>query len=347
MDKKIEEYLSGRGYHIIPNDAGNEIKVFFRVDQSLASAVILIDARKIILSRQVFTNLKNDVGAMFASKGYANIKIFSIFIVNNSILGKKITQQEEFSWIIDMQAKRLVIYEHQLLDFDNLKAGLEETVDRWFEENGLAEEKLTLWKVFANTVWNNEARITIGLILINILVFAVLSIGGSTLDVAYMMDHGAMFPSYILYKEEYYRLFTCIFLHFGIEHLGANMLSLYIFGERVEGVLGKVKFLILYLVSGLFASCTSLLSSYLMGTEIASAGASGAIFGVIGALFVIIIKDRQRFKELTPARAALMIGYSLFAGITGVGIDNAAHIGGLIAGLILGAIFFRKGRNEK
>ena len=137
-----------------------------------------------------------------------------------------------------------------------------------------------------------------------------------------------------------------MFMHFGVEHLASNMLSLFIFGERVEKAIGKVKFIILYLMSGLLAGGVSLMTSYMLGLERACAGASGAIFGVIGALFVIIIKDKNRFRELTAARVALMIGYSLFAGITGGGVDNSAHIGGVIAGLVLGAILFRKKKTE-
>ncbi|XME02029.1 rhomboid family intramembrane serine protease [Lachnospiraceae bacterium C1.1] len=346
MDKKIAEYLEGRGYYNIPNDAGNDIRVFYRVESRLAAVVILIDARKIILSRNNFQKLKNDVGGMFASKGYDNIQIFSIFIVSNTIVGKNLTAEEEYSWLVDTGSGRLIIYEHQLIDFDGLRDGLEKLVESEPPEGGFREEKLTIQKAFADNFIHNEARITIGLILINILVFVALSLGGNTLDAAYMIDHGAMYPSYVIYNNEYYRLFTCMFMHFGVEHLASNMLSLFIFGEKVEKAIGKVKFIILYLMSGLLAGGVSLMTSYMLGLERACAGASGAIFGVIGALFVIIIKDKNRFRELTAARVALMIGYSLFAGITGGGVDNSAHIGGVIAGLVLGAILFRKKKTE-
>mgnify|MGYP007069970309 CR=1 FL=1 len=142
MDKKIAEYLKGRGYINIPNNAGNEIGVYYRVDNMLAIVVMTIDARKILISETNFRKLKNDVGGMFAGKGYTDIKIFTLFIVNNINIGKKMTANEEFSWIVDMRERRLVIYEHQLIDFDNLKTGLEEAIENWSKENGYFREKL-------------------------------------------------------------------------------------------------------------------------------------------------------------------------------------------------------------
>ncbi|MCR5526287.1 MAG: rhomboid family intramembrane serine protease [Lachnospiraceae bacterium] len=203
-------------------------------------------------------------------------------------------------------------------------------------------EKLTVWKGLGRLLWFSKSPVTVVLILINIIVFIWLSAFGSTMDVSYMMQSGAMYPPYITENGEIYRLFTCMFMHFGLEHLAANMLSLYVFGSNVEEALGKPRYLALYILSGLLGNAASLYFHLIMDVDVVSAGASGAIFGVIGALFAAVILDRKRFKTFTPLKVAFIVGYSIFAGITGTGIDNSAHIGGLVAGFLLGCILYKR-----
>ena len=108
-----------------------------------------------------------------------------------------------------------------------------------------------------------------------------------------------------------------------------------------------IEFLFLYLFSGLFASFVSFVTSFYTSSGVVSAGASGAIFGLIGCLFAIVIKNRGRFRDLTTGRIAFLVIYSLYSGFTGGGVDNAAHIGGLIMGLIIGAIVYRPNKAER
>jgi len=140
---------------------------------------------------------------------------------------------------------------------------------------------------------------------------------------------------------EWYRLITAVFLHFNMEHLAANMLALWVFGERVETALGKGRFLLLYFISAVVGNAVSLAVTFFSGANVVSAGASGAVFGIIGALFSIVIRNRGKYTDLTGGRAVFLVLYSIFSGFAGEGIDNAAHIGGLIAGLLLGFILYR------
>ena len=88
--------------------------------------------------------------------------------------------------------------------------------------------------------------VTAGLILLNILVFLIVEFTGSSQNTMHMLDCGAAFTPMIIQGGEYYRLFTCMFLHFGIEHLLNNMLVLFVLGSRLEQVIGKIKFLLIY-----------------------------------------------------------------------------------------------------
>ena len=132
--------------------------------------------------------------------------------------------------------------------------------------------------------------VTVGLILINIIVFLAVECTGSSQNTMHMLDCGAAYTPMIIEGGEYYRLFTCMFLHFGIEHLLNNMLVLFVLGSRLERVIGKMKFLIIYIVGGLLGNVISVLIELKSMDFAVSAGASGAVFAVMGAMIYIVIR---------------------------------------------------------
>jgi rhomboid protease GluP len=141
--------------------------------------------------------------------------------------------------------------------------------------------------------------------------------------------------------HQWWRILTSTFVHFGIIHIAFNMWCLYFLGSLAERIMGRAAYLLLYLVSGCFASVASLLWNPVR----VSAGASGAIFGVAGALLAFISMKKV---SLSPAAMkqqlqslAFFIGYNLFYGAGSAGTDNAAHTGGLLMGLLCGAILPR------
>lgn len=178
-------------------------------------------------------------------------------------------------------------------------------------------------------------QLTAIITIINVIVFLVLSFGGMTEDAIYMLEHGAMYVPYMVENGEYYRMFTSLFLHFGITHLVNNMVTLIIIGRNVEPVVGKIRFLIIYFVSGLGGNLLSYVGETITGDYAVSAGASGAIFGLTGSLLALTIIYRGRVGQVTLRDMVIMIGFSLYLGFTSQGVDNLAHIGGLVTGLIL------------
>ena len=338
MKDKITGYLINRGYTELGSSIP-ELDIFFRVDGILAMVFLTIDLRSLPIGPKEYEDIKLQVFGLFSKKGYQNIRIFSLFAVNDINRGKMFGTLDPLSWVLELPTGRLCIFENEVADFDNLRFGLEGLISESTEIS--ASGRKTVGKWLHDGLFLSKAPLTLSLILLNSMVFLALSIFGSTSDVTYMVEHGALYTPLVLMDGQVYRLFTCMFLHFGLEHLVANMLSLWIFGERVENALGKAKLLFIYIFSGLFGSFLSLLSSIMLGSEAASAGASGAIFGIIGALFGIVTRNKGRFGDLTSGRVALLIGYSVMAGMTGQGIDNAAHIGGLIMGFVLGLFLYR------
>ena len=192
----------------------------------------------------------------------------------------------------------------------------------------------------------NKNICTISLIVINIAVYIVISMMGDPYDPVFMIHHGAAFTPFILKNGEYYRMFTSMFLHFGVEHLINNMIVLGAIGMHLEPHLGKIKFLVIYMLSGLAGNALSLLTDILSVSYPASAGASGAVFGIMGALVIVVIKNKGRIQGIDKSRMIFMVILSLYLGFTSPGTDNIAHIGGLVAGFLLTAVLYRSKRSE-
>ena len=185
------------------------------------------------------------------------------------------------------------------------------------------------------------------LIAVNILYFFWLEFHGSAENAVFMVEHGAMYVPLVVREGEYYRLLTAVFMHFGISHLVNNMVILFVLGDNLERALGKVKYLVFYLICGVGANVFSMVVSIREYELAVSAGASGAIFGVIGGLLYVVIRNRGRLEDLSTRQLALFVACSLYFGFTSTGIDNAAHVGGLVLGFLLAAIFYRNpGRRE-
>ena len=151
-----------------------------------------------------------------------------------------------------------------------------------------------------------------------------------------------MYLPYVIEEQQYYRVFTSMFLHFGFEHLMNNMVMLMVIGWNLEMEIGTIRFLIIYLLSGLGGNLMSACWSLKIGEYAISAGASGAIFGLIGALFYVAIRNRGRIGNITGRGIIVLIVLSLYFGYASSGVDNMAHIGGLVSGFFLGVLLYWK-----
>jgi len=192
-----------------------------------------------------------------------------------------------------------------------------------------------------------KQKCTILLIAVNVIVFFVLSFQGMTEDAQFMVDHGAMYVPYMMEGEEYYRLFTSMFMHFGFDHLMNNMIMLGTIGWNLEYEIGKIKFVIIYFGSGLAGNILSGMGDIMTGEYAVSAGASGAVFGIIGALLYVAIRNRGQIGNVSGRGLVIIIVLSLYYGFTSSGIDNLAHIGGLAAGFILGVLLYWKRKRKR
>ena len=174
--------------------------------------------------------------------------------------------------------------------------------------------------------------VTISIIAINAVVLILMYIEGYPNDPWVPLRFGAILPS-LVFDGQWYRLFTAIFIHFGIAHFGANMAALLIFGIRIEKHFGRIKYLIVFLLTGLAGSFASLFL-----TQGYAAGASGAIYGLIGMIFSYTRFTGKSIDGLNWYIMFVFIAIGLGMGFTMPNIDNFAHLGGLLSGAVLGFI---------
>jgi len=192
-------------------------------------------------------------------------------------------------------------------------------------------------KFVITTKFDRLSQIFVILIAINVLVFVSMfcsGLGFMSFDSEDLYKWGANFRPAVV-DGQWWRLLTNIFLHGGIMHLLFNMYGLFFAAIFLEPILGKLKFFIVYLLCGVIASLTSIL----WHPETLSVGASGAIFGLYGVLLILLLfnKGQAGSKKFLLINTGIFIVINLVMGIRG-GIDNAAHIGGLLAGILLGCV---------
>lgn len=179
---------------------------------------------------------------------------------------------------------------------------------------------------------------------------------------------GSINAEKILVDRQYYRFVTAIFLHADAEHIVGNMIYLIGLGQMVEQMIGHIRFAILYLLSGFGAGISSILYAVLTEDIYDAVGASGAVFGLIGALFILlVIRDMERrarrrsceagimpdqmdildangrvipdgYERISAGKMVFVVAYMIYSGARAARVDNAAHVGGLVCGLLIMAI---------
>lgn len=184
-----------------------------------------------------------------------------------------------------------------------------------------------------------QAKITSILVLLNVAWFVISHLldsrGFSTyMENAFLIDWGADVAQ-LTFSGEYWRLFTNIFVHAGLTHLAMNMLALWSVGIVLERLIPPFSFIGIYLLSGLFGSLASDVST--IRHSVISCGASGAILGIITALLAYSLINRTDLQEMPIKSIVISLFLTLGLGLL-PSIDNMAHIGGAITGFILGGI---------
>lgn len=312
-----------KGFHYAK---GNIPNVYIFLKQSseaeLDLCILINNTDKEYINAEILNNLCDSLQRKFLFNGFRKVNPFYIIMSDNVEREKIFLSQPYHFWILDTIGKRVMIFDNQPENYYDMKDDFESLLSPSIQPPGLRK---------------TMPIVTISLVAINIIIFIIMTFSGGTDNSYYMLTHGGAYWKFIYEDHEYYRLFTCMFLHFNGEHIMNNMITLAFIGAATEKFLGHIRFFCIYILSGLGASVVS--SLYYMhnspDTVIVSAGASGAIFGILGSLIIATLMSKELRKNINPLNILIIAILSISNGYLSSSIDNVAHIGGLLFGIIL------------
>lgn len=355
ISKQIEHLFTGNGYDKVPSNLP-EFTFYYRKEYQAVTVIHVIDYRPgLYISLDQYAHLKEKITQFMHDKGNEEIHLLSLVLSDDTEKARQLCADDCFCWVIDTRINRLLIYESQVSDFYGWKGILEAFLlqpeqagregmsyntggaaydaDRGSDDmaygNDVGTERVRDWSLVKNLPWVN-----ICLVAVNVIVFLICTFTGRML-----YNKGASGVAFLIEDKSYYRLITSMFLHTDVSHLFNNMIILYFVGELVERNLGHLRYAVLYLLSGIAGDVLSMGYELLWNDYYSSVGASGAVFGVQGALLLLVILHRGRLESLSAGRVAFMIAFSLYCGFTSSNVNNAAHIGGVLMGFALAAVF--------
>jgi rhomboid protease GluP len=247
----------------------------------------------------------------------------------------------------ELERRGRIFSEEELLQ---LNKNLEEKHTLAIEEEKVFEESITerstntsarmRWADFVSIFTPNAGyRITPILVILNLLYFIIILFAGANIinpDAELLFNAGGNF-GVVTVNGQWWRLITCMFIHGGIMHLLVNMYALIYIGLMLEPILGKARFLSAYFLTGVVASITSIA----IHPQIVAVGASGAIFGMFGVYLALLTTNilPKETKKATLINIVLYVALNLANGMK-AGIDNAAHVGGLTSGIVVGYAYY-------
>lgn len=325
---RLEELFLMQGYDKLPSNLP-EFNFYCHREVQGINVLHVIDYRQgLYISGDQYAHLKEKIAEFFSLRGEPEIHVMTLILCEDTEKARRLCEQDTFCWIIDARAFRLIVHETQTADFYGWKGILEEYLFAVSKEiTGTAADENEIKEKLQSL-----APVRISLVAVNVIVFLICTFTG---DLLY--NKGAFGVTELL-RGEVHRLFTSMFLHGSVQHLFSNMIVLYYVGAMVEREFGPFPYAVLYLLSGLAGNIFSAGYELMTGNFGSSVGASGAVFGVEGALLLLVMLHRGRLSTMTAGRVAFAIAFSLYCGFTSVGVNNAAHVGGALMGFFTAAI---------
>lgn len=326
MSHLLQDFLFSRGYQ----RASKQGALFIKEENE---CVYLIQITRADYNRystkEEYVRNRQQLIFYWNGKTRKPVELLNLIVVSSTQIPEimKVAQEIEDVWLIDETKKRLVLFENQTNRFDNLYRPLE----NWLQEE-TNQESYSPKQCIGTSI----------LIILNVIIFLLISRKGDVYSSSFMFEMGAQNWYSVFYEHEYYRILTSMFLHFGWNHLFNNMLVLGIAGNQLEKKVGTIRFCILYFMAGIVGNIVSNIGYALQGIHAVCAGASGAIYGVLGAILIQLCFDKEQRRQFSPIRIIVLLFMSFYLSVTEGSVDYFAHTGGFVMGMILGAIFYLK-----
>lgn len=337
--EQLEHFLTDQGFCKIPSNLP-EFTFFFQEENHYVNVLHVIDYKQgLYISWDQYDHLKESIRSFFTQKGIQEIHILSLLITSDTEKAKWLCREDAFCWLINPQDNRLLIHENQVADFYGIKSRLEGFLFQISTESPKKETLSTEESAAKAKQWNWDWRktswVNLFLVLANVILFIICTFTGSLL-----YNKGAFSVLYLIQNGEWYRVLTSMFLHWDAEHLISNMLVLYYIGNAVEREMGHIPYALTYFMSGISGAVFSMGYELLTHEYANSVGASGAVFGIEGALLMLVLLHRGKWTDMTAGRVVFTIAFSLYCGFTSSFVNNAAHIGGVLMGFLVTGIFW-------
>lgn len=313
---QIIKSLHDKGYRKLNPDTNN---VYGRVDDDAVYVVVIGSNRN--LDADSLKRFNNKILVELSLNSHKKINILNVLITPNGMfddMTRQIVENVENVWLFTEDYGKLYVFENQPSDFDSLY----DLIDKKTLVNNRRSQH-NLIRMFG--------VVTPVLVLINIFVYIACVY-------VYQPTELAVDVYGISEKRQYYRFLTSMFTHFGITHIFGNMVILIALGARIENIIGRLNYAIIYIVTGLAAAFASYINFFYNDIHAYSAGASGAIFGLLGVLVVIAIYNKGRVRDLSLVNMLILFILTLADGLMSEGVDNVAHAAGFIAGILAGVL---------
>lgn len=303
------------GLNILFNRAGSEAMFLVLADHNFRQ----------ILNPQQIQNIHYQLAARVPQRN-----ILFLIVTRDIERDKELTRIPGIQvWLADAKDPMLLVYENQPDDFFGLKDGISLAITT--TPQAKAKNALKI---------KNIPIVTIVLIAINVIFFIILLIGGDVGNPAYMISRGASYGPLIFERYQFWRLITNMFMHFSTMHLLGNMVYLGLAGYTIERAAGHWRYLAIYMLSGFGSSVVSAAYYYITGQNTVSAGASGAVYGLIGTAVYLMIKNRGRMRPGTLwLRIGIILIFLFYSNFVNTGVDAVAHAAGFVFGILLGLAF--------
>ncbi len=342
MIGELGRFLEKRGFGKIVSNLP-EFVFFFKQEMQSVNVLFVMDYHSgVYLTRDQYAHLKDGIRNLFVSRGAGEVHILSLVFTTDREKMLAVSAGDRFCWQLSPELRKILVYEDRVPDFYGMRGVLEGFLQEY--ESGMCNDGEPHGYCESSSRMGTQKKcipfVTVSLLVINVLLYLI-----CTQKPELLYNIGDLSGKEVWEKHEYYRIVSSMFLHADLPHLFSNMIALYFLGSILEKEYGHVRYTILYFVSGVLAAGASIVYQYMTQSFVGSVGASGAIYGILGALLWLILKHKGRYQEVTLPGILFYLVYSIYSGIQGTNIDNAAHIGGLITGFVT-AVFLR-GRSMK
>lgn len=338
-------YFFGQDGFLRMNTNLPEFTIFFRKENGFVSTVVLVDLdENPYVTSDAIASVRNKAKWKFMDQGLNEVHNIILVISKDIPKAVLLNDGNPFYWIVDSQKRVLEIPDGCVEDF----YGMKESICGWLAADfDKADSEVETYQVNGRQLksFRQQPFINHLIFITNLIVFTLCTLTG---DLLY--TYGRLTLQEVA-DGEWYRIITALFLHGNVTHISSNMIMLFLLGNVLEKEMGHIKYFILYFGSGILASCTSL---YFQSVHLAlgetvrgSIGASGAIFGIMGGFLWVLLRNHKRASNMSFVRVLFLVCYCLFGGLTETRIDNAAHFGGLFAGMFIAILIYRKKKPKK